>query len=203
MTLFTARADGRFVFPDGSEVRCALGRGGVVAAADKREGDGATPLAVMPLRRVFWRPDRGAAPQTRLPSQAIGEADGWCDDPGDPAYNRPVRLPYPASAERMWREDGVYDLVVELGWNDDPSLPGRGSAIFLHLARDGFAATEGCVALARADLEAVLRLAGPGSALGVRLPIPLIPERSRSELVRDLPVPPVEGPGHAPGRFPG
>lgn len=171
MTLFTASftawADGRFVFA-GREVQCALGRSGVVAADAKREGDGATPLAPMPMRRVFWRPDRGAAPVTGLPVQAIERADGWCDAPADPAYNRPVTLPYPASAERMWRDDGLYDLVVELGWNDAPPVPHLGSAIFLHCARQDWAPTEGCIALAKPDLEAALALAGPGSAVEVR-----------------------------------
>ena len=100
----------------------------------------------------------------------IAPDDGWCDAPDDAAYNRPVKLPYPASAERMWRDDGLYDLVVVLGYNDDPPEAGRGSAIFLHLARPDYAPTQGCVALARPDLEAVLALAGPGSALEVLRP---------------------------------
>ena len=102
-----------------------------------------------------------------MPVEAIRRDDGWCDAPDDDAYNRPVALPYPASAERMWREDDVYDLVVVLGHNDDPVMPGMGSAIFLHLARPDYAPTEGCVALARADLEALLAVAGPEDALEI------------------------------------
>ena len=143
----------------------ALGKGGLKPAALKHEGDGASPIGVWPLRRVLYRPDRLTAPQTRLPVQPLAPDDGWCDDPADANYNRPVKHPYPASAERMWREDAVYDIVVVLGHNDDPVRPGRGSAIFLHLARPGYAPTEGCVALARADLEALLALAGPGDAV--------------------------------------
>jgi L,D-peptidoglycan transpeptidase YkuD (ErfK/YbiS/YcfS/YnhG family) len=146
---------------------CALGRGGGLAAADKREGDGVTPFGLWPLRRVLYRPDRGGAPATALPVAPISADDGWCDAPGDPAYNRPVALPYPASCERMWRDDGLYDLVVVLGHNDDPPVPGAGSAIFLHLAKPGYAPTEGCVALARADLETVLAQARPGDALRI------------------------------------
>ena len=168
--IFTVFADadgsGRVVWP-GHEARTALGRGGVRPAADKREGDGSSPLGLWPLRRVLFRPDKGPPPITALPVEAIRRDDGWCDAPDDDAYNRPVALPYPASAERMWREDDVYDLVVVLGHNDDPVMPGMGSAIFLHLARPDYAPTEGCVALARADLEALLAVAGPEDALEI------------------------------------
>jgi L,D-peptidoglycan transpeptidase YkuD (ErfK/YbiS/YcfS/YnhG family) len=164
--IFTALSDGRFLI-DGAEVRCALGKGGVTPADAKREGDGASPLGVWPIRRLLYRPDRGLPP-TALPAAPIGPDDGWCDDPADPAYNRPVTLPYGASAERMWRDDGVYDLVVVLGHNDDPPVPGLGSAIFLHLARDGYAPTEGCVALARPDLEALLAIARVGDGVEIR-----------------------------------
>jgi L,D-peptidoglycan transpeptidase YkuD (ErfK/YbiS/YcfS/YnhG family) len=150
------------------EVRCALGRGGVVAAAMKREGDGSSPIGAWPIRQVLYRPDRGPPPRTVLPLQPIAPEDGWCDDPADPSYNRPVKHPFPASAEHLWRQDGVYDIVVVLGHNDDPVVPGAGSAIFLHLARADYAPTQGCVALARADLEALLALAKPGDAVEIR-----------------------------------
>src|ERR1700730_17585825 len=135
--------------------RCAIGRGG--RRHDKREGDGATPVGAWPMRRLLYRADRMALPRAGWPTSAIGATDGWCDAPLDAAYNQPVRLPYPASAETLWREDGVYDLIVPLGYNDAPVVPGGGSAIFLHVARADFAPTEGCVALALADLLTVLR----------------------------------------------
>jgi L,D-peptidoglycan transpeptidase YkuD (ErfK/YbiS/YcfS/YnhG family) len=164
--IITAFSDGRLRTGD-RERRCALGRGGVVEAADKREGDGATPLGRWGLRRVLYRPDRGPAPASALPVQPIAPEDGWCDAPGDPAYNRPVTLPYPASCERMWRDDLLYDIVVVLAHNDDPPVPGLGSAIFLHIAKPDYAPTEGCVALARPDLEALLATAAPGDALEI------------------------------------
>jgi L,D-peptidoglycan transpeptidase YkuD (ErfK/YbiS/YcfS/YnhG family) len=120
------------------------------------------------LRRVLYRPDRGAPPSTALDIAAIEPDDRWCDAPGDPAYNRPVKHPYRASSEAMWRADGLYDLVVVLGHNDDPPRAGRGSAIFLHLAKADYAPTEGCVALSRPDLEALLSLAAPGDALAIK-----------------------------------
>jgi len=164
--IFRAGSNGRFHVGERT-VPCALGPSGVVEAAKKREGDGATPLGLWPLRRVLFRPDRGPAPRTALPVQPIAPDDGWCDDPADPAYNRPVKLAYPARAERLWREDGIYDLIVVLGHNDDPPVAGAGSAIFLHLARPGYPPTQGCVALARPDLEAVLALTAPGDALEI------------------------------------
>ena len=145
--------------------RCALGKGGL--RRDKREGDGATPIGAWPMRRLLYRADRVGSPATRLPSAPIGREDGWCDDPADPAYNRPVRLPHPARHERLWREDELYDLVVVLGHNDDPVVAGAGSAIFLHVARADYAPTEGCVALAQADLARVLIEAAPGDRVVV------------------------------------
>ena len=164
--IFTTFSDG-WLAMGVREVRCALGPAGVVAASHKREGDGATPLGIWPIREVLYRPDRGGPPATALPLRALAEHDGWCDAPDDPAYNRPVTLPYPASAEALWREDEVYDLIVVLGHNDDPPVPGLGSAIFLHIARTDYPPTQGCVALARSDLEGLLAMAGPGDALAV------------------------------------
>ncbi|ATC26636.1 hypothetical protein EIB18_19810 [Caulobacter vibrioides] len=165
--LFRAHADGRFELA-GRIVRCAVGKAGAIPAPDKREGDNKSPLGVWVMREVWYRPDvYPQGPRTALPLRVTRPEDGWCDAPNDPNYNRPVTLPYPASAERMWRDDAVYDLVVILGHNDDPPTPGMGSAIFMHLARDGYPGTEGCVALARADLEAVLATAGPGDAVQI------------------------------------
>jgi L,D-peptidoglycan transpeptidase YkuD (ErfK/YbiS/YcfS/YnhG family) len=161
------------VFPNGRlvcgdvAVRCALGATGVTRS--KREGDKATPAGRFPLRRVLYRPDRIAPPATALPADPIGPQDGWCDAPADPQYNRPVSLPYPASHERLWREDHVYDIVVILGYNDAPPVAGKGSAIFMHVARPGYAPTEGCVALALPDLETVLARCGPGDSIRIHV----------------------------------
>ena len=152
------------------EARCALGRGGITAA--KRESDGATPAGLMPLRYAFYRPDREAQPLTRLSVRAIVPEDGWCDEPARPEYNRFVRRPFPGRHETLWRADGLYDLAVVLGWNDAPPVAGRGSVIFLHIAGADYAPTEGCVALARADLVRLLADCGPGDRLIVNLPRP-------------------------------
>jgi L,D-peptidoglycan transpeptidase YkuD (ErfK/YbiS/YcfS/YnhG family) len=106
---------------------------------------------------------------TRLPQQALDRQDGWCDDAGDPAYNRPVRLPYAGRHEEMWLESHLYDLVVIIGHNDDPVVPGAGSAVFIHLARADYGPTEGCIAFARPDLEAILAQLGPDDHIRISL----------------------------------
>ncbi len=147
--------------------RCALGRSG--RQVIKREGDGATPVGAWPLRQVFYRSDRVRRPRTGLPLRVLGAADGWSDAPGDRNYNRFVRHPYPVSAERLWRADGLYDLVIVLGYNDRPRIRRRGSAIFLHVAGEGLGATEGCITLRRADLRRLLAALGPGAIARVRV----------------------------------
>ena len=164
---FTAHGDGLFDL-DGRWTRCALGpRGRDRGQRQARGGRWNPSRRLADLAGVLYRPDRRAPPVTAFPVQALEVDDGWCDAQNDPAYNRQVKLPYPASAEHLWREDGIYDLIVILDYNDDPVVPGMGSAIFLHLARPEFTETQGCVALASDDLEAVLAAAKPGDALVV------------------------------------
>jgi L,D-peptidoglycan transpeptidase YkuD (ErfK/YbiS/YcfS/YnhG family) len=134
--------------------RCALGRAGI--AAEKVEGDGTTPAGRFAIRRLFYRPDRVREIACLFPIQPMSPGDGWCDEPGDPAYNRLVTHPYPARHETLWREDDLYDLVLVIGHNDDPVVPGKGSAVFLHLAHADYRPTDGCIAFARADLIRLL-----------------------------------------------
>ncbi len=145
--------DGRLTW-QGQTYQCAVGKGGV--RIDKQEGDGATPAGFLPIRRVFYRADRVPPPRCPMPIEPIAVTDGWCDDPSHRDYNRFVHLPHDARHEELWRPDGVYDVVCVLGWNDSPVLKGRGSAIFLHIARPDFARTEGCVALRLIDLARLL-----------------------------------------------
>jgi len=144
-------------------VPCALGRGGITAF--KREGDGATPRGRFDLRRVLYRSGQAPRPRTRLPIAQIKRDDGWCDAPPDRNYNRAVRHPYPTGAEVMWRDDGLYDVVVVIGYNDRPRIRGRGSAIFLHVVKPGFEATEGCVAVRASDMRKLLAYVGRGSRI--------------------------------------
>ncbi len=141
------------------QCRCALGSGGMCAVDAKAEGDGATPMGEYHLRRLLYRADRVEKPVSALPCRAIRDDDGWCDDPQDAAYNRPVVLPYAASCERLMREDHVYDLVGIVSHNDSPPVPGLGSAIFIHLARSDYSPTRGCIALAETDLRSLFAMA--------------------------------------------
>lgn len=140
----------------GKALRCALGPGGIVPPAQKQEGDGAAPSGTYDLRQVFYRPDRLAEPETDLTVTPLTKQDLWCDDPNNPHYNSHVRAPFEASHERLWRDDHLYDVIVVLGINDDPVVPGKGSAIFLHLARGDYEPTEGCVAVNLTDMKGIL-----------------------------------------------
>jgi L,D-peptidoglycan transpeptidase YkuD (ErfK/YbiS/YcfS/YnhG family) len=145
--------------------RVALGRSGIRAL--KREGDGGTPLGRLPIRELLYRADRVTRPRTALPVRVIRDHDGWCEDPADRNYNRLVKLSPRSSVDRLRRTDHLYDLVLILGYNDRPRVRGKGSAIFVHLARPGYAPTAGCIALSRRDLSALLAQIRPGSSIVV------------------------------------
>lgn len=146
-------------------IPCALGRSG--PRARKREGDGATPTGRWRLVEVFYRADRVSRPSTRLPVRTIRAFDGWCDAPDDRNYNRRVCLPYPASAEAMWRADSLYDIVAVLDHNVRPRARNLGSAVFVHLVRANFEPTEGCVAFTEQDLRMLLSRAAPGDLIEI------------------------------------
>lgn len=151
----------------GAESPCAFGRSGLIAASAKREGDGATPIGAWAMREVFYRPDRLARPQCVLPVTALTPEMGWCDDPSHEFYNRRVALPFPASHEKLWRTDGLYDLIIPLGYNDAPAVTGLGSAIFLHCASPTLSPTEGCVAIPLPALLSLIATIRSGDALTV------------------------------------
>ncbi len=152
----------------GITVPCALGRSGVTHA--KREGDGATPAGTFELLNVYYRADRQPRPRTALPLEALARQDGWCDDPGHPRYNRPVELPFAASHEKMWRDDRLYDIVVVLDCNMYPAAPGRGSAIFFHIAREDYTPTEGCIAVSPEHIRLILAQVSVGAVMTVSGP---------------------------------
>jgi L,D-peptidoglycan transpeptidase YkuD (ErfK/YbiS/YcfS/YnhG family) len=163
--IVTSDSDGVWLDWGAGKRRAAIGPGGI--AIKGGEGDGITPRGAFTVREIFYRADRIAKPVTRLRLRAIQPDDGWCDAPDDPNYNRLVKLPYPASAETMWRDDHLYDLVAVLGYNDDPVVAGNGSAIFLHLAKPGYAHTHGCVALRYEDALVAIEQLQPGDQVVV------------------------------------
>lgn len=166
MTVLTVDGAAATLAAFGTEYRCQIGRTGTIPAADKREGDGRTPIGRWPIRAILIRADRVAAPALRLPWRRIRPDDGWSDDPTDPAYNRPIRHPHPYSAERLWREDALYDVIVILGHNDSPPVAGLGSAIFLHCS-NAEQPTEGCIALPRDTLLTLLPRLAPGDVVEI------------------------------------
>jgi L,D-peptidoglycan transpeptidase YkuD (ErfK/YbiS/YcfS/YnhG family) len=143
----------------------ALGRAGI--KANKREGDGATPRGAFRLKRLWWRADRHARPATLLPARRIGAGDGWCEDPSDRRYNRPVKLAPASTVDRLARADQLYDFIIEIDHNTRPRVAGRGSAVFIHVARPGFAPTAGCVALDINSLRRLLARIGPRTRIVV------------------------------------
>jgi L,D-peptidoglycan transpeptidase YkuD (ErfK/YbiS/YcfS/YnhG family) len=147
----------------GSQVPVALGRAGILA--NKREGDGGTPRGRYRLVRLWWRPDRASRPRTFLPIRPIGKHDGWCEDPTNRLYNRPIRMPEGAPGDRLWRADRLYDLIIEIDHNSRPRVRGRGSAVFIHVAREGLKPTAGCVALPAPRLRRLLERIGPNTRL--------------------------------------
>lgn len=148
-----------YLIAAGRAIPVALGRGGI--RANKHEGDGATPRGAFRLVRLWWRADRHPRPATRLPARRIGPRDAWCEDPRDRRYNRHIELRDDSTADRLARHDDLYDLIIELDHNTRPRIAGRGSAVFIHVARDAFAPTAGCIALTMPDLRRLLAQAGP------------------------------------------
>lgn len=143
----------------GQVIPVSLGRGGMLA--NKHEGDGGTPRGTFRPRRLWWRADRHLRPQTLLPVRIIGPNDGWCENPNDRRYNQPIRLEGLQTGDRLRRDDHLYDFVIEIDHNTRPRVAGRGSAVFLHLARPNFAPTAGCVAMTRPAMLHLLRRLGP------------------------------------------
>ena len=155
---------GRLFWPDGN-ARAAVGKGGV--RIEKKEGDGATPAGSFPLLSAMYRPDRVKPPVTDLPLTPLVKAHAWVDDPLDTNYNKLVELPYPAHVEKLWRADAIYDLLVVIGYNINPTVSCAGSAIFLHIARPSFLPTVGCIAIERRCLSILIGLLGQGSMITI------------------------------------
>jgi L,D-peptidoglycan transpeptidase YkuD (ErfK/YbiS/YcfS/YnhG family) len=143
----------------------ALGRSGI--KANKREGDGATPAGRYRLVRLWWRPDRFPRPRTLLPVRRIDSLDGWCEEPSDRRYNRAIRISPGQPGDRLWRSDALYDLIIEIDHNQRPRVSGRGSAVFIHVARADLSPTAGCISLPISALRKVIARLGPRTRLTI------------------------------------
>lgn len=164
--LTVGRAGGHHVLTCGDITsQCAVGLNGI--RADRHEGDRTTPSGLFPLRRVLFRPDRVDSVHTALPAAPIQPNSGWCTDSADPRYNTEITLPDGGSHEELWRDDDLYDIVVVIGYNDSPAIPGKGSAIFLHVSRPGMRGTDGCVAIPLPVLARVIGRCGAGTLIRI------------------------------------
>ena len=143
-----------------------LGRSGI--RTNKREGDGATPAGRFHPLRLWWRHDRGSPPPTRLPTRRIGRDLAWCEDPTDRRYNRLIRRSANEPGDRLWRDDHLYDLVVEIDQNTRPRVLRRGSAVFLHIARPDGSPTAGCVAMRIGELQWLLGRASTRTRIDIQ-----------------------------------
>lgn len=156
MNSIIVKPSGKLFWQD-KEYKCSIGKNGVIK--EKQEGDGKTPVGCFPIREIFYRSDRISKPESILSIQELSPEDGWCDDSKVANYNKFIKLPYSASHENLWREDNLYDIVVVLGYNDDPPIPGKGSAIFMHVAKENYSPTAGCIALNISDLLEIIKTA--------------------------------------------
>ena len=164
LTPHLSQDDSFCVIFNGKTYEATIGRSGV--STHHLEGDGSTPIGHFPLRKVFYNPSRLSLPATHLTVVAIHPNDGWCDDPQSPLYNQQITLPFAHAHEKLWRDDSLYDVFIEVGYNDDPIIPGKGSAIFIHVRPD-HGKTQGCVSLQKEALLEIISHLSPGSMLMV------------------------------------
>ena len=139
-----------YLYSDLGQFACAIGRGGLTT--NKIEGDHKTPVGEFKFKKIYYRKDKLGEMTFKIPYVIIGENDGWCDDPKSKLYNQHVQFPFDSSAEKLFRDDDLYDLLCVINHNTDPIIPGKGSAIFLHISKPNFEGTEGCVAIEKENI---------------------------------------------------
>lgn len=145
----TANINGYFMMiNDNITLPCVVGEAGI--GNKQGEGDNITPIGCYPMRYLYYRHDHideKILPKNQILCTPLTPQDGWCDDPKSPLYNQHVTLPFTPSHEKLYRNDYLYNMMIVLGYNDDPVIAGKGSAIFIHLARQENTPTAGCIAL--------------------------------------------------------
>ena len=139
-----------YLHSDLGRFTCAIGRAGLTT--NKIEGDHKTPVGEFKFKKIYYRKDKLGEMIFQIPFAIIAENDGWCDDPKSKLYNQHIQFPFDASAEKLFRDDDLYDLLCVINHNTDPIVPGKGSAIFLHISKPNFEGTEGCVAIQKENI---------------------------------------------------
>lgn len=138
------------LFVEGRQIQCAIGLNGLTE--NKQEGDLCTPIGTFHFDKIYYRADRLGNMKFIINSSMISKYDGWCDDQKSDLYNQYIQFPFHQSAEHLYRIDQIYDIICVINYNTFPIIPGRGSAIFLHIAKPGFSGTEGCIAIEKKEL---------------------------------------------------
>ena len=136
------------------KLKCSIGKSGI--RSQKKEGDFATPKGEFKLGLLYYRKDRIKLPKCKIIKKIIKKNTGWCDDSKSRKYNREISFPFKYRAEKLYRKDKIYDLLIVIKYNYKPTVKKKGSAIFLHLADKKYKPTKGCVAIAKKDFMKIL-----------------------------------------------
>ena len=134
--------------------RCALGKEGVKKKT--MEGDNITPKGIFKIIKIYYRPDKIKKIKTLIKKIKIKKNMGWCDDPSSRFYNKLINLPTKYTHEKLYRNDSLYDLIVVLSYNTNPIIKNKGSAIFIHIAKNSYKKTKGCIALKKKHLIEII-----------------------------------------------
>ena len=145
---------GKYLYYLNYKIKCAIGKNGITK--NKQEGDLKTPSGIFKLKKIFYRKDRIKLNNTTIKKSYIKKNSGWCDDPASKYYNKEIKSPFKYSAEKLWRKDNIYDLIIVLNYNFNPIIKNRGSAIFLHISKKNYAPTKGCIAINKKDMMNLL-----------------------------------------------
>ena len=141
---------GKYLYYLNYKIKCAIGKNGITK--NKREGDLKTPSGIFKLEKIFYRKDRINFFKSSLKKIIIHKEMGWCDDIKSKYYNKQIRYPFRKSAERLWRKDNIYDLIIVINYNLNPVIKYKGSAIFIHICKKNYAPTKGCIAIKKKDM---------------------------------------------------
>jgi len=144
----------KYLYFNKYKIKCAIGKRGITRK--KVEGDNKTPGGIFKFQGIFYRKDRLPNFKTSLKKKAIKKNMGWCDDPKSKFYNKLIKFPFNFRAEKLWISQNIYDVILVINYNTKPTIKGKGSAIFLHIAKKKFSPTKGCIAISKKNMSLLL-----------------------------------------------